>query len=350
MELNARQKYILRFLEKESQFSQREIQKQLKNFGEIVSKVTILRDLELFLRHGFLERTGKGRATQYQLAGKGFFNPTDIESYFQKGPDERERVHDKFDFEIFQKMKKYPLFIKEEFIFLENLNEQYRKNLAQTDSTIIQKEFERLIIEFSWKSSQFEGNTYTLLETEILLTEGKESPGHTKEEAMMILNHKKVLDYIRSNVKRFQKLSIREIENIHTLLMKDLPVLQGLRSRPVGITGTRYKPLDNIHQIREALEKLCELVNMLPDAFSKALAGLILISYIQPFNDGNKRTGRLISNAILLAYGNCPLSYRNVSESEYKKIVLFFYEQQNLYYLKKLFIKQIEFSVNTYFQ
>ncbi len=350
MNLNERQKYIISFLGKEKYLSQKEIQEKFKNFEKEVSKITILRDLDILIDEGFLERIGKGRATKYQITSREFFRPIDIEDYFQKGPDERDGVHERFDFEIFEKFKKYPLFTEEEFSFLQSLNEKYQKNLQHIDLISIEKEFERFIIEFSWKSSQFEGNTYTLLETDFLLTEGKESLGHTKEEAVMILNHKKTFDYIRSNIQKFQKLNIQEIENVHKLLMQDLLVFFDLRQHPVGITGTKYKPLDNIYQIRETLEKLCGLTNDFSHVFSKALTSLALISYIQPFNDGNKRTSRIVSNALLLAHNTCPLSYRNVSETEYKKAILLFYEQQNLSYLKKLFMSQFEFSVNTYFQ
>lgn len=350
MKRNKRQQLLVSFFEKKKFLSQKEIQNEFEKLGISPSKITVLRDIEILMHQGFLEKIGKGRATKYQVVGGEFFHPIDIEDYFKKGPDEREGVHEQFNFEIFEKLQNYPIFAKDEFFFLENLQEKYRKNVQNTDPTLIHKEFERFTIEFAWKSSQFEGNTYTLLETESLFTEGKEPFGHSKEESIMILNHKKAFDYIRSNTDQFLNLNIYEIENIHSLLTKDLPIVSGLRQRVVGITGTRYKPLDNIHQIREMLENLCRIVNVFSDVFSKALITLALISYIQPFNDGNKRTSRLISNALLLAYDNCPLSYRNVNESDYKKAMLLFYEKQNFFYLKKLFIKQLEFSVNTYFQ
>ena len=47
-----------------------------------------------------------------------------------------------------------------------------------------------------------------------------------------------------------------------------------------------------------------------------------MISYIQPFEDGNKRTSRILGNAILLADDFCPLSYRSVDEIEYKKAII----------------------------
>jgi Fic family protein len=107
--------------------------------------------------------------------------------------------------------------------------------------------------------------------------------------------------------------------------------------------------LDNEFQIREALQAMCDLVNLKSNLFEKALLTLVLISYIQPFEDGNKRTARIISNAILMNENCCPLSFRTVDSIDYKKAMLVFYEQNNIDPFKQIFIDQFEFAVNTYF-
>ena len=211
------------------------------------------------------------------------------------------------------------------------------------------KEMERLGIDLSWKSSQIEGNTYSLLETEQLLKESKIAAGKTKEEAVMLLNHKDALRFILDNPDYLQSLSISHIEDIHSLLTQNLSVDQGLRSRRVGITGTQYKPLDNEFQIREAMRDTCQLINSRSNIFEKALLTLLLLSYIQPFTDGNKRTARITSNAILIANGYCPLSFRTVDSIDYKKAMLIFYEQNNLHAFKQIFISQFQFAVKEYF-
>jgi Fic family protein len=208
---------------------------------------------------------------------------------------------------------------------------------------------ERLGIDLSWKSSQIEGNTYSLLETEQLLKESKIAAGKTKEEAVMLLNHKDALRFILDNPDYLQSLSISHIEDIHSLLTQNLSVDQGLRSRRVGITGTQYKPLDNEFQIREAMRDTCQLINSRSNIFEKALLTLLLLSYIQPFTDGNKRTARITSNAILIANGYCPLSFRTVDSIDYKKAMLIFYEQNNLHAFKQIFISQFQFAVKEYF-
>lgn len=49
------------------------------------------------------------------------------------------------------------------------------------------KEMERLAIDLSWKSSQIEGNTYSLLETERLLKDKETAAGKPKDNAAMLL-------------------------------------------------------------------------------------------------------------------------------------------------------------------
>jgi Fic family protein len=236
-----------------------------------------------------------------------------------------------------------------EIATLDIKNEVYLKRKEGLSQTIIKKEIERITIELAWKSSKIEGNTYSLLDTEALIKEHFEAKGHPKEEAIMILNHKRALDYIFSNPDKFKVLSLCEIENIHRLLVAGLEVDHGIRSRAVGITGTNYRPLDNHNKIREALEAALIEINNMKDAWSKSLSVLLIIAYIQPFEDGNKRTSRLIANACLIAHTICPLSFRSIDENEYKKAMVVFYEIQNALPLKRLFLEQYDFAIKNYF-
>ena len=132
-------------------------------------------------------------------------------------------------------------------------------------------------------------------------------------------------------------------------MVDNLGIAKGIRKKPVGIAGTKYKPLDNEYQTKEALEKTVKIINSFKEPFSKALAAILMISYIQPFEDGNKRTARILGDALLLAYNACPLSFRSVSEVDYKKATILFYEQNSARFFKELFIQQFEFAVNNYF-
>jgi len=166
----------------------------------------------------------------------------------------------------------------------------------------------------------------------------------------MILNHKDAFNEILQNKKRFLNLSSGNIEYVHSLLAKKLGVARNFRSLPVGITGTKYQPLDNMHQVTEAVGKMVDTINRKNNFFEKSFLALVLLSYIQAFEDGNKRTARMISNAILLAHNSIPMSYRAVNEVEYKKAAILFYEQNNLSYFKEIFMMQFSFAVKNYFR
>ena len=165
----------------------------------------------------------------------------------------------------------------------------------------------------------------------------------------MLLNHKKTFIFIRENLELFRELNITIIDKLHSLLVADLHIETKLRSKMVAITGTTYRPLDNQFKIREALEQACTLINIEPEPHIKAFLTLILIAYIQPFEDGNKRTSRLLANAILLAHGCFALSFRSLNILEYKKAMLLFYEQNYLLAIKKLYLDQAKFSFENYF-
>ncbi len=165
----------------------------------------------------------------------------------------------------------------------------------------------------------------------------------------MLLNHKDALDFLLDHPDYLNPIAVSGIEDIHRILVKDLAVENNLRRRRVGISGTNYQPLDNEFQIKEALEDTCQLINGKNNVFEKALLALVLISYIQPFMDENKRTARIVSNAILMNSQYCPLSFRTVDSIDYKKAMLLFYEQNNISNFKEIFITQYEFAVSTYF-
>lgn len=315
-----------------------------------VSYATLKRTLTKLIKEKYIEKEGKGKGTKYFISIiYGLIKPIDIDKYYEKEIDER-KIQTSFNFDLLTEvLAKYSVFKEDELNKLAELHTNYLKNIAQLSENEYKKELERLAIDLSWKSSQIEGNTYSLLETERLLKEKQTASGKTKEEAIMLLNHKDTLDFIVKNPDYLSILSIDKIEDIHSLLVKELNVERNLRTRRVGISGTNYKPLDNQFQIAEAVKNTCEIINKKENVFEKAILALVLVSYIQPFMDGNKRTARIVSNAILINFGYCPLSFRTVDSIDYKKAILLFYEQNNISKIKEIFIEQFEFAVNTYF-
>ena len=314
------------------------------------SDSTMKRLLSAAIKEGNVETAGRGPATKYKLTPQAHVTmPLNLATYFDKDIDERE-VQESFNFDLIRDvLPKVEIFTKEELEVLNAAQLEFEKNTEGMTELEYRKEMERLGIDLSWKSSQIEGNTYSLLETERLLKDKQTASGKTKEEAVMLLNHKDALDFVLDAPDYLKELSVHRIENLHSILTKELEVDRNIRHRRVGITGTNYRPLDNEFQIREALEDTCTLVNGKDNVFEKALLTLVLLSYIQAFVDGNKRTARITSNAILIANGYCPISFRTVDSIDYKKAMLMFYEQNNIAAFKKIFIEQFLFAVKTYF-
>ena len=338
---------ILHLLSQNESLSSSEIFEEIK-FQK--SNRTLIRLLDKLVSRKLITRKGVNKGTKYSLSNSyGILHSIDIDDYFVKDIDEREIISS-FNHNLLKEdLYKVDLFTEAELSILNDLQKVYRQNIKELTSEEYLKEIERLAIDLSWKSSQIEGNTYSLLETERLLKEKQTAAGKSKDEAVMLLNHKDAIDFIVENPKYLDELSIRNIEDIHSLLTKELGINRNLRHRRVGITGTNYRPLDNEFQIKEAFEDMCKIINSKTNIFEKALIALVLISYIQGFMDGNKRTARITSNAILIANKYCPLSFRTVDSIDYKKAMLIFYEKNNITAFKRIFINQFEFAVKTYF-
>jgi len=345
--IDKREQQIIDFIIETGECSSKDI---FESVAISVSYATLKRILTNLKNKNYLATSGQGRGTKYLLSPVfELIQPIDIQKYYQYEIDER-KIKENFNFKIITEvLSRYSIFNASELVKLSQLQKNYKQNVSQLSENEYKKELERLAIDLSWKSSQIEGNTYSLLETERLLKEKETTSGKTKEEAVMLLNHKDALDFIIENNDYLIPLSVSKIEDIHSILTKELAVERNLRKRRIGISGTNYKPLDNEFQILEALQNTCDVINNKENVFEKALLTLMLLSYIQPFMDGNKRTARIVSNAILMNYDYCPLSFRTVDSIDYKKAMLLFYEQNNISNFKEIFINQFEFAVRTYF-
>jgi Fic family protein len=341
------QELILNYLKNHANSSSKEI---FEGLNSIVSYATVKRCLSKLLSENHITQQGKAKNSRYALSPTfNLFYPINLDEYYNKEIDERE-ILTGYNFSLIPEiLQNVPLFTTEELILLNGLQNKFSENIAQLSDFEYAKDMERLAIDLSWKSSQIEGNTYSLLETERLLKDKQTAAGKTKDEAIMLLNHKDAIDFVVANPDYFLSLSVAKTEELHSILIKELGVDRNIRTRRVGIIGTNYRPLDNEFQIREALQQTCDLINNRESIFEKALFALVLLSYLQAFSDGNKRVARITANALLIANKHCPISFRTVDAVDYKKAMLLFYEQNNISAFKQVFVNQFKFAVENYF-
>ena len=296
---------------------------------------------------GLVYQIGSSKNTNYQLSNLGtLLYPINPESDLAEDRLQNPIIY--FNSDIFDWLSGFQ-FDLIELERLQNSAKKYQNKLQTTTPELKKKELERLVIEFSWKSSSFEGDTYTLLETVNLLQNNIKNTSKSSEDAQIILNHKKALEFVFQNTGYFKVISIKKIQELHNLLIFDLGVQTGFRKGGVGILGSLYQPIDNPHIIVEMMEKFCGLINRTESYFAKAMLVGLLVSYVQPFEDGNKRTSRLLANAILHSLHLPLLSYRNTTIEDYRNSVLGFYEQNSIVLFKNIFVEQIEFCANHYF-
>ena len=233
-----------------------------QSLADAPSESTLKRIIRNMVNEGMVEVSGRGPATRYKLSAQAHVTmPLDLDTYFDKDIDERE-VQEMFNFDLIREvLPKVEIFTAEELAVLQDAQNTFLHNTEGMTDLEYRKEMERLGVDLSWKSSQIEGNTYSLLETERLLKDKQTASGKTKEEAIMLLNHKDALDFVLDVPDYLKEISVHRIEDIHSILTKELGVDRNIRHRRVGITGTNYRPLDNEFQIREALEDTCTLIN-----------------------------------------------------------------------------------------
>jgi Fic family protein len=344
IELSKRQKRIYDLVVGSSEpIGAAEIEEKLSQ-GYEVSRDTLLRDLRFLLDNQLIEPIGSGPARTYIMKST-ILVPIDPDSYFSIKQDERQLISQP-DSEFFDDLAQTDLLPN--ISGLKKKMAEYRKKVAELPIAYHQKELERFTIDFAWKSSEIEGNTYSQIETETLLKSRQPAEGHSEAEATMIINHKATFEFARENLENFKKLNVSDIIDIHKSLTQGLGIGFDIRKRPVKISGTNYTPADNPFTLRESLARAVEIVNQKTNPIEKALLISALIIYLQPFVDGNKRTARMVANAVLMAHNTAPISYRNTDDSLYKKAVLLIDEQHNLNLYRQMFLDGLEFSVDNY--
>lgn len=210
---------------------------------------------------------------------------------------------------------------------------------------------DRLLIDLSWNSSRLEGNTYSLLETKRLIELGEAATDKDATEAQMILNHKAAIEYIVESAEE-ERITSHEICSIHALLSENLlgdPAASGrLRSIMVGIAGTTYIPLENPQVLRECFDLFVEKVNEIVDPFEQSLFSIIHLSYLQAFEDVNKRTARIVANIPLVKKNLKPLSFTDVDQAAYVSALLGVYEKNDINLIRALYMWAYDRSSHRY--
>jgi hypothetical protein len=229
------------------------------------------------------------------------------------------------------------------------LFEQGRARGQQPASTYARKVLEQLLIDLSWHSSRLEGNRKSLLDTKELFARGHADEGDI--DALMLLNHKEAIEFVVDAVPHYG-ITEAVVRNLQSVLMQglltDIKALGKVRESVVTITDSVYLPLQAPQLIGDLLKLIIEKARHIKNPIEAAFFLWINIAYLQPFEDGNKRTSRLCANLPLLLQNCAPLSFLDVEQSDYALAVLGVYEQQNVALAVELFAWTYRRSITKY--
>ena len=224
---------------------------------------------------------------------------------------------------------------------MSTLKEAYETNLLNN-----------FLIDLSWKSSEMEGNSYTLLDSKTLLEYGQKVKDKPDDDAKMIINHKNAIQNLSKT-----KWPLSDDEWKNSLIKTNSLLLENLDKENRGgllrrygeliITHSSYIPSSNGLLLDKMLIKINNVIlNQSPIIQSFHLFSRL--PYLQLFFDGNKRTSRLLCNLPLLSNNLIPLSMIDIDKGEYIKAMIAFYELGDDSYLKDVFLLSYMSSILRY--
>ena len=315
----------------------------IKNHFWELSESTVSRNLKKLLNLWKLDKNTKWKNTFYSFKWK----ETALE-YLSK--PFYERNYRKYNFNF---LKNY---IPNETSFLWK-REQELLDIINTKITLSTYDYKRnirwienLLIDLSYSSSKLEWNTYSYLDTEILVKYNEEADWKTSLETQMILNHKNVIKYI-IDFRNKLNYTFKTFSEVHILLWKWLLLKDDLgiiRNKIVKIWWSTYSPLDNKFQLEEQFNIFLEKLNQIRNPFEQSLFILIFIPYFQIFLDINKRTSRIWANIPLITNWLPPISLLQTKERDYINAILSVYELNDISLMRDLFVDNYLLNIDRY--
>ncbi|WP_076998442.1 Fic family protein [Variovorax sp. KK3] len=189
---------------------------------------------------------------------------------------------------------------------------------------------EESAINFAYTSAQIEGNTYSRADTITLLKLGRTAGGKSFMEAQMIVNLRDAYSLVLDHAQDIVEAGIDGLRRVHAVLMRGILPDDQLgatrKTTRVRIAGTEYVPPDGVAYIEKQADAIFGNVGLASNAFDASVYAACNLSYLQVFEDGNKRTSRVFQNAILIAAGLPPIQFPISMIEAYIDAQLVYYE------------------------
>ncbi len=179
---------------------------------------------------------------------------------------------------------------------------------------------------FSTHSCAIEGNSFSVDDTRELKEKGLGMipAGKTLFEAFEMLDHFEAFEYVIQNAQHpLDEALLKEINKrvtLHTISYRSPEAIPGeytTTDMAVGDTvfGDHEQLIAKVPKLLESTEKAIASAAVHPMILAARFHGFY--EYLHPFRDGNGRTGRLVSNYILLRSGHPLLIIPSEARQEY---------------------------------
>lgn len=320
----------------------------LEQLGSEYSERSVRRWLREMIEEGLVEKIGNKKGSKYRILQRqdrqsktisGCFGVKSEIALKQVRRPIYERIPIAYNDEWLDSYQPNQSYYFPQKLRLQLLDAGKRCRIEDPAGTYAHQIYHRLLIDLSYNSSRLEGNTYSLLDTQKLLLEGKKAEGKLDEETTMILNHKEAIRYLVDSAPKLE-MTESTLCTVHYLLSDGLlesSYSGKVRDHGVRIGGSTYVPYEDPKQLQSQLTHIAEKANLIDDPYEQSLFLLVHITYLQAFSDVNKRTARLCSNIPLIKNNLVPLSFNDVDRDDYISSVIAIYELQDIHPILDLY-------------
>ncbi|MBN1644537.1 Fic family protein [Candidatus Woesearchaeota archaeon] len=219
------------------------------------------------------------------------------------------------DFALKNYQFKYPL-SKEDIQTIENIKIEYKYIVKKLKKENIKDLFDRFTVNFTYESNAIEGNSLTLKDVAIVISENKTVEGKDIREIYETKNSRQAVNLL---LRKKIKISHKGIIQVHKIIMQNIEKESGYKKLPNIILGSNLKtsPPEKVYQ------HMTELINWYDQNRQKIHPLQLAVIFhgwfekIHPFKDGNGRVGRFLLNAILVNDSYPPLIIRKTQRVKY---------------------------------
>lgn len=201
---------------------------------------------------------------------------------------------------------------------------------------------------FSTHSCAIEGNSFSVDDTRELKEKGLGMipAGKTLFEAFEMLDHFEAFEYVMQNAQHpLDEALLKEINKrvtLHTISYRSPEAIPGeytTTDMAAGDTvfGDHEQLIAKVPKLLESTEKAIASAAVHPIILAARFHGFY--EYLHPFRDGNGRTGRLVSNYILLRSGHPLLIIPSEARQEYISALRMIRTEATAEHLVRFFFK-----------